>query len=400
MAPGKKPDLCVAYISTVQFPSTETDTEQTVRTVDALWSYGVNIDMIIPLSRGLKQAAPEKTLCKFYNVSGGFRVRTYPSLPRLTLEAERIMCAAVAGLKYWKQYDIVHTRSRGILILCVLKRQPVIFETYRNLQKTAPVFSHLLRLLSRSRYFLGVICHSALSARSLQAAGVDQQKIAVVYNGFDPSLLKPVLSRKQARVMLGLSPAGKFVVYAGNVQPTKGISVLLDLAENLRAEGLPDIQFIIVGGQEQHLQGVRREIAARKISNVVLAGWKSHIELAPYLYAADVLIIPPTSEPLEKFGRTVLPMKTFLFLGVGRTIIAPATPDICEILNHDVDALLLPPDDQKAAVAAIRLALGNTQLSCRLGRTAREKSRAFSWQKRAEKIARLYHSWLKQAALK
>jgi glycosyltransferase involved in cell wall biosynthesis len=349
--------------------------------------------MIVPRSRELKHASdtPEKNLCGFYNVKGGFRLRLYPGLPRLPLEVERVVHAAIAGIKYTKYYDIVHTRSRGVLILSILKRQPVIFETYRNLQKTAPVFSRLLRLLSRSKFFLGAICHSSLSAQSLQAIGVAKEKTVVIYNGFDPSLLKPELSQKKARTMLNLPIEQKTVVYAGNVQRTKGISVLLDLAKSLS-----DVQFLIVGGKEQHLKAIRKEIAERKIGNVVLAGWKNQIELAPHLYAADVLIIPPTAGPLEKFGRTVLPMKTFLFLGVGRAIIAPSTPDLCEILTDNIDALLPQPDNLKAAETAICRVLDNPELARCLGQAARKKSRDFSWRKRAEKISTLYRTWLER----
>ena len=387
----KKPNLHIGYISTVQFPSPQTDTEQAVRTVDALWKHSVKVDMVVPRSKALKQPHPEAVLSKFYTVDGGFRLRTYPCLPPLPLEAERIVAALIAAMRYGKQYDIIHTRSRGILILSVLRRQAVIFETYRDLPKTAPVFSRLLKLVSRSKYFLGVICHSALCARALGPLQIDQHKIAVVYNGFDPSLLQPVLSKKQARDILALPATARTVVYAGNVQHNKGISVLLDLAN-----GLPDVQCIIVGGQEAHLQTLRQQIAKRKINNIELIGWKSHNELAPYLYAADVLIIPPTSGPLEKFGRTVLPMKTFLFLGAGRTIIAPATPDICEILDHNVNALLPAPDNFEAAIAAINLALDDKNLCDRLGNAALKKSLDLTWQKRAQKIAKLYDDWFAQ----
>jgi len=386
-----KPDLRIAHISTVRFPSAETDTEQAARTIDALWNEGARIDMIVPKTQRLQQDTPEAAFRKFYNIACGFRVHTYPSVPALPLEADRIISAAIAGIKYRNQYDIIHTRSRGVVILSVLLQQPVIFETYRDLQKTAPVFSRLLKLLSSSSYFLGAICHSKLSANALKAAGIEPDKVAVVYNGFDPSLLQPVLSTKTARTMVGLPHHQNLVVYAGNVQHTKGISILLDLAKDL-----PDVQFMIVGGQPRHLKTLKAEISARNIGNIKLAGWKNHIELGPYLYAADILIIPPTSGPLEKFGRTVLPMKTFLFLGVGRTILAPATADISEILEHDVDALLTPPDDRKAAAAAIRLTLSDTSLSNRLAKNALKKSRDFSWRKRARKIRQLYQNWLER----
>ncbi len=385
---GGKSRLRIGYIATTQFPSTETDTEQAMRSVDALWQIGVDIDMILPRKAGQTQKAFEETQCNFYNIKGGFNFCAYKRLPQLKLEAERVVHVVLASIKYIRRYDIIHTRSRGVLILCVLSGQPAIFETYRDLRKSAPFFSPVLKMLSRSRFFLGAICHSSFSARSLQDVGISSQKIAVVYNGFDPTALRPRLSRKAARNFLDLPQDANIIVYTGNVQASKGLSILLKLAREL-----PDTRLIIVGGQEKHLQNLRQEIATMKLDNVYLAGWVKHIKLAPYLFAADVLIIPPTSRPLHHYGRTVLPMKTFLFLGAGRPIIAPATKDMCEILKHNENAYLVSPDNLPEACNAIRTIRGDPKLSQRLGKTARDCSKAFSWRARAKKISKLYQTW-------
>ena len=52
-------------------------------------------------------------------------------------------------------------------------------------------------------------------------------------------------------------------------------------------------------------------------------------------------------------------MKTFSYLAAGRPIVAPDLPDLREVLRHNENALLVPPDDVDAAAAAIRLAVFN-----------------------------------------
>lgn len=45
---------------------------------------------------------------------------------------------------------------------------------------------------------------------------------------------------------------------------------------------------------------------------------------------ADVLVIPPSADPLQQFGRTVLPLKVFQYLAAGRPIVTGEVPDTAE----------------------------------------------------------------------
>jgi glycosyltransferase involved in cell wall biosynthesis len=117
---------------------------------------------------------------------------------------------------------------------------------------------------------------------------------------------------------------------------------------------------------------------------VAVVPWQPFSATVPYLYAADVLLIPPTRGPLESVGNTVLPMKTFLYMAAGRAIFAPATPDLTEVLTDNVSARLVPPDDLKTAVAALRDLLADESFRVRLAAAARADVQ--TWQARAERI--------------
>ena len=380
--------MSVAYVATHAFPSPETDTEQAIRTVDALWSLGLPIDLIMPRRLIPKGNSAATVLRSFYGIIGGFGIHTYRGGPQLPLEVERLFAVVSACFNYLWRYDLVHTRSRGTCLVCAVLGQPVVFETYRDLRANAPLFLRALKLAAGSRSLRGIVCHSDYAARALVDAGIDAGKVAVVYNGFDPDLLEPRLTRKQARAQLGWPQQRPVAIYVGNVQPNKGLDSVLDLAK-----ALPKVTFVIVGGQVAHLRRLSREITLRALENVELTGWKPHAEIGPYLYAADILLIPPTSRPLEHYGRTVLPMKTFVYLGAGRPILAAASSDIEEILTDEVNALLVEPDNTPAAAAAVQRLLGNHALAKRLSRAARATSSSHTWQARAKRLIACYRRW-------
>ena len=103
--------------------------------------------------------------------------------------------------------------------------------------------------------------------------------------------------------------------------------------------------------------------------------WQRFSDLAPYLYAADVLIIPPSLEPLEQHGTTVLPIKLFLYLAAGRAILAPIAPDTAELLRADANAALVPPGDIDAMLDMLRRLIHDVPLAERLGAAALETAR-------------------------
>ena len=90
--------------------------------------------------------------------------------------------------------------------------------------------------------------------------------------------------------------------------------------------------------------------------------------------------------PLKKAGRTVLPLKTYLYLAAGRAILAPDTPDLREVLTHGQNAILVAPDDILKAAQAMRALMADPGKRGRLGEQARESSRELTWARRADDI--------------
>jgi glycosyltransferase involved in cell wall biosynthesis len=187
----------------------------------------------------------------------------------------------------------------------------------------------------------------------------------------------PRLGKAEARARLGLPEGRTIAVYAGRVNERKGLDQILLLARNR-----PTALFLLVGSAGEG----EVERAAAALANVRIFPWQSPGALAPFLYAADILLIPPSRAPLERFGDCVLPMKTFSYLAAGRAILAPVAPDTAELLRDGENALLVPPDDPDAAAAALDRLAGDAALAERLGAHGAALAESLSWDARAGRI--------------
>lgn len=382
----------IGYIWARPIPSRETDTQQVMKTVDALAAEGAEVDLIVPESRRMRahgMAAFEAELRAFYSLRSPFRLIPLRGIEPGPLEIERPVHALVASLRLpRRRYDALYSRSRSATLLHALRGEPVVFETYRLLGADHPRFVRLLAALARRPNLLGVVTHSQLSAESIATGGFPAHKLAVIHNGYDPEDMQPVLTRQQARAELGLDPARTIGCYTGHVRARKGMAALLDAAALT-----PEVEYLIAGGNPDDVTALVAECERRALANVRCLGWRPAAELRPLLYAADVLLVPPTQIPLKEYGRTVLPMKIFSYLAAGRPIVAPALPDLQEVLEHERNALLVAPDDARAAAEAIRRVARDEELALTLSQAARERSLDLSWRARARKILAQIARW-------
>ena len=114
------------------------------------------------------------------------------------------------------------------------------------------------------------------------------------------------------------------------------------------------------------------------------------------MFAADVLLIPPSSAPLQRFGTCILPLKLFSYLAAGRPILAPDAPDTRELLADAETALLVAPDRPELAAAALDRLLGDSRLAASLSAKALELAAGLGWDDRATRIAAFLRQRLAQ----
>ncbi|HWO09047.1 MAG TPA: glycosyltransferase [Polyangiaceae bacterium] len=365
----------IAYVFDRPLPARETDSEQAIQTIAGFARQGAQVTLVLP-ARGALPSARE--LAAHYQVTGDFEVQPAPT-PFGQFEFGRKWWHAIRAheLPAVADADVVYTRNFPTLLALAEGKRQFAYETYRPWHEQFPVLAPLFRRAMAAPRFLGAILHSHFACDRYRALGVDERRLLVAHNGHDPSRFASPPPQRELRAALGLPLDRKLVVYTGHVNLTKGLDTVLRMARRR-----PDVSFVLVGSEGT---GVI-ELLARRAPNVAVVGWQAFDVVARYLMAADVLLQPPSRVPLKLVGNTVLPMKLFLYLAAGRPIIAPDLPDMRELLEHEGNALLVPPGDDDAAVRALERILGEPGLADRLSAAARQAARGLTWDARASRI--------------
>lgn len=355
----------------------EASQEQTMQTVAALARRGLEITLVLP--RGpADPAVGAETARAWFGVRGDFGLVQRPSrwggenAVRSTLWMRQMLRDPVlAGA------DLLYSRVPVMLAWPGPYPLPFATDLYRPWPDDWPWLRPFVRRTASRRECLGYILHSAYAAASYARTGVPAEKLLVAHNGADLERMLPRLGKPEARAGLGLPPDRGIAVYAGRINERKGLDQLLALAD-LR----PEILFLLVGSEGAG----PIEAAAAARANVMLVRWQAPDALPAYLYAADLLVVPPASAPLERHGTCVLPLKTFTYLAAGRPILAPHSPDTAELLKDGENAVLVPPDRPEAAAAALDRILRDAALAGRLGENGARTAAALDWDARAERI--------------
>ena len=126
------------------------------------------------------------------------------------------------------------------------------------------------------------------------------------------------------------------------------------------------------------------EKRAANSSNIKVLGWLGAQELSIWFYAADVLMLPISKSPLKQAGNTVLPMKVFSYFAAGRTIFAPQSEDLSELLIDGENACLVPQDDPKAALDKFKTLMASPDTLQSLADNAKAFSENLTWQNRGK----------------
>lgn len=361
-------------------PSAEADAEVFVTTARYLAPLTSGSWLHVPAmdSAGLEAAA---------KLAGMPAVRAHAPIRPAAL---RHFCCGLT-LPFRKEFrlaDVVYTRNLWIAWMAILFGQRVVFDHYRPWPDQIPPLQPLIYRLFCNPRFLVNISHSEYTRGKYLELGIPADKLRCVHNGFEPTRLENPVPIDDAKRNLGIPVDRRTVVYTGRVNHKKGLNLVIAAAKQL-----PEIQFLLVGSKGNG----PIEALAKAVPNVRIVPFQPPERLTDYIFAADLLLIPPSWEPLAKYGSTVLPLKLFFYMASGRPILAGETPDVMEVLKHGQNAFLCKPDDVGALLTAIETATGDAALSARIAAAALTDSAGLTWNARVHKIAEIIASRLKTA---
>lgn len=351
-------------------PSVEADAEVFLATAEALKPFTSQAWLHIPASDAASLTAAR-------DLSG---VTIVPALaPGRPAALRHLLCGlTIIFRRAFREADLVYTRNLWVAWMSLMFGQRVVFDHYRPWPDQIPPLQRWLYDIFSHPRLLVNICHSDYTRQAYLRLGIDNAKLRRVLNGFEPQRLRAPVSARAAKSGLGLDPERKLVVYTGRINHKKGLTLVVQAAK-----ASPDVQFLLVGSKGEG----PIETMARDVPNIRMVSFQPPEALVQYVYAADVLLIPPSLKPLAQYGSTVLPLKLFFYLGAGRPILAGDTPDVREVLRHDQNAWLCQPDNAEALVAGLNRLMEDKALAERLATAAQTDSAGLTWAARGARIS-------------
>lgn len=180
-------------------------------------------------------------------------------------------------------------------------------------------------------------------------------------------------------------PVDGFVAgYSGHLYSGRGIGLILTLAQRL-----PEIYFLLIGGEPDDVAELKGIVNKRELENVFIIGFVPNSQLPGYQAMCDVLLMPYQKQVAASSGGDIAnylsPLKLFEYLACGRAILSSNLPVLQEILD-DSNALLLDPQDLDNWVQSVVMLKNDPVTRSRLAKKAQQDSRQYTWISRAEKI--------------
>lgn len=283
-----------------------------------------------------------------------------------------------------KAPSLVYTRDDRSAEILLALGIPVLWEQHHPIKKESPYCK-----LLHDKNLVGFVTISPKIAEAYLELGLSPQKSLIAHSAVDSQSFLPYQAKELARQKLSLHQDEKIILYSGHLYDYKGVPTILETALLL-----PEYTFVLVGGWEDDIKRVRETCKNKNINNVKIIGHVSQTELATYLYAADILLLP-TSKSWEQ-AESTSPLKLFEYMVVKRPIVASALSNIMTVLRDGENALLAEPDEPLAFKQAIEKLLLNPALVDSLTEQAFQEVQHFTWNNRAEKVLQFAAERLQQ----
>jgi len=215
---------------------------------------------------------------------------------------------------------------------------------------------------------------------------ISRERVRIVPNPIDEELFAPSMTPKELSTVL----------YVGRLERRKGVETLIRAWPAVRS-ALPGARARLVGKDHESAPGGGSMKAYLKglLSHATVGDdsveFRDAVDRAalPPLYGAATVCVVPSR--YENFPYTCLEA-----MACGAAVVASGVGGIAEMITHDRDGLLVPPDDPVALAAAIVRLLRDPELRRRLGQAARRTvcdrfSRAAICRQTAELYESLVH---------
>jgi glycosyltransferase involved in cell wall biosynthesis len=397
--PSRPGTIRIALVAPTAIPARRANTIQVMKMAQALTILGHSVHLLSPfVGNSLPGDLPSwEMLADHYGLKHRFPISwltAHPHLRRYDYSIKALLWA-----RRWN-CDLYYTRLVQSASLASLIGIPTLLEVHDlPAGRIGPMIFRLFRH-GRGAFRLAAITRALATdltnKLNIPPAGDPSEGAFTIIapDGVDLERFENLPSPAESRRLIAASnpdcstlDAQRFTAgYTGHLYAGRGTDLLLELASRL-----PDIQFLLVGGETEDVKRLRQLAGEARSTNLFLAGFVPNIDLPRYQAACDVLLMPYGRKVSASSGGDISsylsPMKLFEYMACGRAILCSDLPPLREVLNPQ-NALILPPEDVDAWKNTLSLLQADPSRGELCARQAQEDILQYTWEKRASRLLR------------
>ncbi len=310
----------------------------------------------------------------------------------------------VAGFIRQMQPDVVNLQYQAAayqmhpainLLPAMLSRRVPIVVTFHDLRvpylfpKAGPLRRQAI--LTMARAARAVIVTNVEDEDTLRQAGLARVFRISIGSNIAPAKIEG-FDRGVWLCKHGAPDSAYTVGYFGFLNESKGGETLIRALAELRAQGL-DVKLALIGGQTGDSDPTNQSYARRLMELASELGAQTHIITTGFLdgsgvsaafAACDCVALP------YRDGASLRRGTLMAALAHGSAIVTTTPRVALPELQHEKNALFVPPDDPPALADAIRRVLVDTELRRRLQAGSLRASRMFAWDHIAAQTMRVF----------
>lgn len=240
----------------------------------------------------------------------------------------------------------------------------------------------------------------AEEAQLIELYGADPAKIEIIPPGVDLRRFHPI-ARKTAKQRVGIDCGHKTILFAGRIEPLKGVDTLLKAIAIVRErhpQAIAATCLAIIGGdpwaenpdaEMRRLLDMRDELGLNDL--VTFLGAKDQ-NILPNFYAAAEMVVMPSH--YESFGMVALEA-----MAMGTPVIASEVGGLAHLVQDGINGFHIPSGNAEALAHRIYDLLVDDSCRLLLGIQAREVAKQYEWGRIAQELQRVYGVMVRETAV-
>ncbi len=222
---------------------------------------------------------------------------------------------------------------------------------------------------------------------------VPEERIAIIPPGVDITRFYPIPA-DEAKEFIGIPKDERMLLFAGRIEPLKGIDILIKAIARLRQADVlslcPHYLYIIGGEPNASGEKLTREMARLQslcqelgVGDLVIFLGKQDQDTLQYYYSAAEVVIMPSH--YESFGMVALEA-----MACGTPVIANQVGGLQHLVQHERTGFTIPNDNVEVLEERLTQLICKPGLRDEMSRNSVAYARSYAWDVITPRIIELY----------